>query len=206
MRIHIQLLLCLPFLMAGCTSVGNMKANVAPVRQTTFELVDARDEASKLTRREPVGDSLVRHLIGDDRISPSVPRLLEASLYQTWGDRLQDRKFELTRADVRVYEMTGSNMPLEQKLTHTPPGNPVGATIAALFLSDFVEKRVTQKRIEVELEGRFEDRVVRASEYGSYRFGSPTSETMALLMKAVQKMADTLIEEAEAPSRDEGGQ
>ena len=180
-------------LMAGCGGVGDIHMEASPVAQNLFRFTDARPAEDRLTRTERVGATLVRHLLGDDRVHPSFPAMLESRLLLAKGEALKGRSVEVRKAAVRVYEKTGMDRTGEpDRRVFIPQGTQPAYAGAGIVLADLMELGFSEKRIEIELEGTVDGQPVSASEYGSYTFGSPEKAVLELMDKTLAGFADKI--------------
>lgn len=176
-------------LASGCAGIPEIVADSEPPGAAPFELVDARPDIDKQTRTERVGDNLVRYLLGDDRIRPTIPNMLASHLHGSTGNRLAGKIIKVTRSDIRVYRLSGSAAAAPDKLAYAPAGASPGAAVAGLLLSDLLDMGFTEKRIEVEIEGVVDGKTIKANEYGYYTFGSPEKETLRMIDSALRKFS-----------------
>ncbi|OYY92635.1 MAG: hypothetical protein B7Y41_15225 [Hydrogenophilales bacterium 28-61-23] len=179
-------------LLAGCASSPELLTEVQPVSQSTFQLIDDRKDINKQTRVERVGHNLVRYILGDDRVKPSVPVMLESYLHKTGNGKLVNKNIRVVAVDIRVYRMSGSNTPLFEKQAYISPATSPGAAIGGLLISDLMDIGFEEKRIEVEIEGLVDGKTIKAGEYDYYTFGSPEKKALKMLDIVMKKFSDQM--------------
>ena len=183
-----NILLLLPMLSA-CAGTPQMLSEIKPVQQSVFTLSDDRPDSNKHTRVERVGHNLVRYILGDDRIKPTIPSMLETYLYDNSKHNLLNKTISVTLTDIRIYQLTGSNKSLVEKQAYIPPSTSPGAVMGGIFISDLLDMGFTEKRIEVELEGMVGNKKIKAVKYDYYTFGSPENKAFQMLNMAMQEFA-----------------
>lgn len=194
MRIGILLLaVVVELTLAGCGGVGDVHMEVSPVAQNLFRFTDARPTDARITRTERVGATLAKHLLGDDRVHPSFPAMLESRLLLAKGEALKGHTVEVRKAAIRIYEKTGIDRTGEpDRRAFIPQGTQPAYAGAGIVLADLMDIGFSEKRIEIELEGMVDGQPVSASEYGTYTFGSPEKAVLELMDKTLTGFANKI--------------
>jgi hypothetical protein len=175
-------------LVAGCGTISSIKSAARLPEKISFAFRDERPSEQKNSRTDSSGYGRVLYF-GDDRVSPTGPELLKASLEMRLHEMLAGKTVSLSAFNVYVHDAGAS---LDRKhlnaFAAATPGGYAGAPFAGLLLGGVEKAKTDKKTVRIQIRGTV-DRVEFASDTADTYSSRITEEDMqATLSKALDEV------------------
>jgi hypothetical protein len=173
-------------LLAGCGTISSIRSGARLPESTSFAFRDDRPPAERQSRTDRSRYGKVLYF-GDDRVTPSGPELLKASLESRLHAMLAGKTVSLSEFNVYMHEGGASLDPDRlSAVAASTPGGYAGAPFAGLLIRG-VEKTRSDKTVRIQIKGKVGLAEFSSSTADTYR-GRITEEDMqATLSKALDE-------------------
>jgi hypothetical protein len=179
-------LVIIAILLAGCGTISSIRSETRLPESTSFAFKDDRPTEQKNSRTDKSRYGRVNYF-GDDRVTPTGPELLKASLESRLHTMLAGKTVSLSEFSVYVHG-GGAALKLDRLDAYaaTTPGGYAGAPFAGLLLRG-VEKVRNDKTVRIQIRGKVGVAEFSSDTADTYRGGLTEEDMQATLSKALDE-------------------